>query len=135
MSTSASADADKAHDPHRPNVKVYLIVFGILMVMTVVTVLVSYLHLTPMKTIALGLAIATFKASLVAFYFMHLKDEKPLIYGLLLLSAFFLLFLYLIPIIDSHLLSGQTVRSAPTGVEGAGEGKHVDEGIKQMRNH
>lgn len=108
-----SAGKEASLDAHRPNVKVYLIVFAVLMVMTVVTVLVSYWHLPPLQAVALGLAIATFKAGLVAFYFMHLKDERPLIYGLLAITAFLLLFLYILPVTDSRLISDKAAPAAP----------------------
>ena len=71
------------HDNHRPNVKLYLIIFGALMVLTVVTVGVSYLHLPKTAAISLGLAIATLKAGLVAAFFMHLNIEKKYVWYIL----------------------------------------------------
>ena len=84
-----------------PDVRVYLAVFGALMVLTVVTVTVSWLHLPPAAAIMLGLAIAVFKAALVAAFFMHLKGERTLIYGLLGLALVFMAILFIIPISDS----------------------------------
>ncbi len=67
--------------------KTYLIVFGALLVGTVLTVLVATVpaldiggHGFDMADCILGLAIATVKASLVAFIFMHLNHEKKAIY-------------------------------------------------------
>ncbi|HVE12550.1 MAG TPA: cytochrome C oxidase subunit IV family protein [Elusimicrobiota bacterium] len=91
----------KAHS-EAAHVKIYMMVFGALMVLTIVTVLVSYLHLPPALGILIGLAIATTKASLVATFFMHLKWERRLIYGLLGLTVFFMIVLFAVPIVDNH---------------------------------
>ncbi len=74
------------------------IVFGALLVLTVVTVGIYYLHLGPVAAIALALFVATVKGSLVMCYFMHLLDEKKLIIWVLALTAIFFLFLLLLPI-------------------------------------
>lgn len=92
---------------HHPNVKAYLLVFAALMVLTVVTVLVSYVHLPPALAILAGLAIATVKASLVAAFFMHLKGERALIYGLLLMTVAGALILFVLPFSDFVALSDQ----------------------------
>jgi cytochrome c oxidase subunit 4 len=69
-------------------VRGYLTVFGALLVLTLVTVAVSYLQLPRTETVALGLAIATAKATLVAMFFMHLKGERPWVTWTLALTAF-----------------------------------------------
>ncbi len=68
-----AADVHEAHHHVMP-VKKYLQVFGALMVLTVLTVLVSYLDLGPL---ALGVAmlVALIKAGFVVGYFMHLKYD------------------------------------------------------------
>lgn len=81
-------------------VKLYMMVFGALMVLTCLTVGVSYVHFPPPWGLVLGLSIAALKASLVASIFMHLKWEKPLIYGVLGLTAVFVIVLFTLPIID-----------------------------------
>ena len=68
-------------------VKGYLIVFGTLLVLTLGTVAVSKLDLPGASAIAVGLAIAVVKASLVALFFMHLKSERGPIYATLVLTA------------------------------------------------
>jgi cytochrome c oxidase subunit IV len=78
------ADIDK-------HVKTYMMVFVALMVLTVVTVAVSYLDLSTAGTIVLALVIATVKGSLVACYFMHLISEKKLIYTVLIFTVIFFL--------------------------------------------
>ncbi|HUP25334.1 MAG TPA: cytochrome C oxidase subunit IV family protein [Thermoanaerobaculia bacterium] len=88
MSEHHAIDVDK-------HVRSYMIVFASLMVLTIVTVAVSYLDVSVAAAIALGLVIATVKASLVAAVFMHLIDEKKVIYWMLVctLAAFFVLLL------------------------------------------
>ena len=63
-------------------------VFGALLVLTLVTVGVSYLELPEVETVVLALAIAAVKASLVALFFMHLKGEKPMVTWPLALTGF-----------------------------------------------
>jgi len=97
---------------HQPNIKLYLMVFGALMVLTVVTVLVSYLHLPKTLGIFVGLLIATVKVALVAAFFMHLKGERTLIYSLLGVTFFFVIALYALPLIDFVLLEDQMVHAS-----------------------
>ena len=93
-----SHDVDIDH-----HVRVYMKVFATLVVLTIVTVGVSYLHLSTVPALALGLAIATVKGSLVACYFMHLIDERKLIYWVMALAVVFFFFELLIPFItDSN---------------------------------
>lgn len=108
---------------HEDRVRAYLLVFGALLVLTVVTVAVSYFHMPRALGVLLGLMIATVKAGLVAAFFMHLKWERPLIYGLLGLTAFFALFLFALPIYDSGDTHG--VREAQPVVM---PGRHAAEG-------
>lgn len=81
----------------KPSIRIYLIIFAALGVLTAITVAASKLQLTIAAGIILALIIASVKGSLVAAYFMHLTHEKKLLYGLLVLCAFFFLELLLIP--------------------------------------
>ena len=76
------------------HVRGYLLVFGALLVLTVITVGVSYLDLPPWETVIVAVAIATVKAALVATFFMHLKSERPMIYWPLGLTAFLFVALF-----------------------------------------
>jgi len=69
-------------------VRGYLAVFGTLLVLTLVTVGVSYLDLPELETVIVALVIATAKASLVAVFFMHLKGEREMVTWPLILTAF-----------------------------------------------
>lgn len=98
-----SAD-EKSVDPHavphdaahfHNHAKLYLYVGAALMVLTVVTVAVSYI---PFKTvemhIGMGLFVAIIKSALVAAIFMHLKEEKGTIYQFMIISVIFLIVLF-----------------------------------------
>lgn len=70
------------------DVKGYVAIFGALLALTVATVGVAGLSLPMVPTVALGLSIATAKAALVVMFFMHLKDERPMVLWPLALTAF-----------------------------------------------
>jgi caa(3)-type oxidase subunit IV len=91
-----------AHDAEsiRKEVKAYITVFVTLAVLTVLTVAVSYFHMPVTLAILVALAIATFKGSLVAAVFMHLRAERRLIYWVLLLTVVFFFVLMAIPSIS-----------------------------------
>jgi cytochrome c oxidase subunit 4 len=86
-----AADIDK-------HVRTYIIVFVALMVLTVVTVAISYLHLSVPVAVTFALLVATVKGSLVACYFMHLISEKKLIYAVLALTVVFFVALLALPV-------------------------------------
>jgi cytochrome c oxidase subunit IV len=60
--------------------KRYLAVWGALIVLTAITVAVSYLDLG-LWNASVALGVASFKALLVALYFMHLRHEIKLVLG------------------------------------------------------
>ncbi|MBM3836866.1 MAG: hypothetical protein FJ398_02685 [Verrucomicrobia bacterium] len=81
-----------SHDSHAvsKHVRIYAIVGIALLIGTVITVAVNYLHFDSVAlAIALAMLIATVKAFLVAGYFMHLMSEKKMIYCILGATAFF----------------------------------------------
>lgn len=98
MSEAHSAQPT-AHDVHdiQAHVRKYLIVFGTLMALTLITVGVSYLHLPHTEAVILALTIAAFKASLVAAFFMHLKGERPIVWWALYLTAVCFVLLFALP--------------------------------------
>ena len=74
----------------KKDIRVYLVIFGALLVGTVLTVAMYYVHLTSVPlTITIALIIASVKAFLVAGYFMHLISEKKTIYATLATTGFF----------------------------------------------
>ncbi len=82
------------------HVKIYIRVFLALAALTVLTVGVSYLRLPVAIAVAVALIIATFKASLVATFFMHLNVERKIIMAILALTVFFFIFLLIWPAIS-----------------------------------
>ena len=81
----------------KKSVKVYISVFVILMVLTILTVAVSYLHVPVMLGVLIALLIATVKGSLVAIFFMHLKQETRFIFLCLLLAFVLLIVMFGLP--------------------------------------
>jgi cytochrome c oxidase subunit 4 len=101
MDAHASEDISK-------HVRTYLMVFVALMALTCLTVGVSYLHLATREAIFVALLIATIKRSLVALFFMHLIDERRLIYSVLVLTAVFFIFMMFVPL--ATILDRITIR-------------------------
>jgi cytochrome c oxidase subunit 4 len=69
--------------PHHP--VPYFLIFGLLVVLTAITVGVAFLEIhNEIAKVLLALTIASIKASAVALFFMHLKFEGKLIYLILI---------------------------------------------------
>ncbi len=93
--TAGHADVSK-------HIKSYVAVFIALAILTVATVAVSTVDLGGHMNIIVALAIAGFKATLVATIFMHLKWERSgNIWFVLVLAAFFFTLLLLMPTLFS----------------------------------
>ncbi len=74
---------------HGTGYRVYVAVWGGLIVLTGATVGVSYIDLGILNVVV-ALLIASAKASLVALFFMHLKSENRLVWTFALVPIFFL---------------------------------------------
>ncbi len=81
----------------KKHTRVYVAVFAALAALTVITVAISYLHLPTHKAVTIALIVAGVKGSLVMAYFMHLTSEKRIIFSILLLTAFFLIVILILP--------------------------------------
>ena len=82
----------------REHSKIYLKVLLTLLVLTGVTVGASYYDFgSVFMAVFIGLFIATIKGSLVACYFMHLIDEKKVIYWVLGITVFLFAVLMTVP--------------------------------------
>ena len=92
MTSDHAVDIDK-------HVRVYIIVFVTLMVLTIVTVAISRVHLPVPIAVTAALIVATIKGSLVACYFMHLISEKKLIYTVLLITVGMFIPLLALPVL------------------------------------
>jgi cytochrome c oxidase subunit IV len=62
---------------HVTPVRLLLVVWGTLMVLTVITVAVTSVDLGSRVNLLVAMAIATVKAGLVVTYFMHLRWDRP----------------------------------------------------------
>ncbi|MEQ1910452.1 MAG: cytochrome C oxidase subunit IV family protein [Vicinamibacterales bacterium] len=92
MSGHHAADIDR-------QVKIYIMVFVALMVLTVVTVTISRFHLSVPAAVTVALLVAIVKGSLVACYFMHMIAEKKLIYAVMALTVVFFVVLLALPVL------------------------------------
>lgn len=94
---------ESAHiDDIKKSVRKYIMVFAALMALTIITVAISYLHLSVKAAIAVAMVVATIKGTLVAAFFMHLIDEKKAIYWTLILTVIFFIVLMVLPV-SMHL--------------------------------
>lgn len=75
--------------------KLYYGIWIALMCLTVVTALVAFVDLGPFNTVV-ALVIATFKATLVVLFFMHVKYTSEKMTKAVILSAVFWLMLMLV---------------------------------------
>ena len=94
------------------HVRIYLAVFVALLIGTVITVGMYYVHFESMTlTVTIALIIATVKAALVAGFFMHLVSEKKSIYTVLAVTAFFFAGLMALTIWAMHDFPDNTVHT------------------------
>jgi caa(3)-type oxidase subunit IV len=95
--TTAPVEHETEHYAHdvSKHVRGYLIVGGTLLFFTALTVFLSYVNFGSQKAnVAVALVVATLKAGLVAYIFMHLSAEKKLIYRILIFTAIFVFGLF-----------------------------------------
>ena len=110
MATSADAHIDHDSPEYiKSHVKVYVAIGISLLLLTGLTVEVASWRcgvegapvlncLNSNSALYVALAIAGVKGSLVAAYFMHLVDEKKIIYATLALTVVFFFFVVLVPL-------------------------------------
>ncbi len=89
---------------HIAPAKLYIGIWAVLMVMTLTTVLVSFVDIGPFN-IVVALVIATFKGSLVVLFFMHLR-YSPKLTMVTVVAAVFWLFLLLSLTMTDYLTRG-----------------------------
>jgi cytochrome c oxidase subunit 4 len=90
----------KSGHVHVVSPKLLLMVYGVLLVLTVLTVVVSDLDLGKLSLVV-ALAVAVAKATAVALYFMHLRWDSPF-NAIALIAAFFFVAIFIgITILDS----------------------------------
>lgn len=90
MSHKSSSSDGHGHDDVASHIPIYIKVFLALLVGTVITVGLYYVHFQSVAvTVAIAMFVATVKSFLVAGYFMHLLSEKKMIYSILAVTVFF----------------------------------------------
>ena len=94
ISQDPSEHEEYAHNVQK-HVKGYLVVGGLLLAFTAITVALSYVDFGTRKAnIGVAMLVATLKAGMVAAIFMHLAAEKRLIYRVLIFTGLFVLALF-----------------------------------------
>lgn len=78
------------------HIKIYILVFVALAILTLITVWASYMHVSKPMHIGIALFIATLKGGLVAAFFMHLISERKSIHGFLIFTVIFFFVLLLL---------------------------------------
>ena len=86
--------------PHVLPLKVYLGIGATLLIFTIITVIAAQIDLGFLN-IVVALAIATTKALLVAFFFMHLYYDNKLLFLIFASSIFFLTVLISLTLFDT----------------------------------
>jgi len=110
--TIATAEAPPSH-VHVMPLKVLIGVWAALVVLTVITVAVTYVDLGRFN-LWMALLVATVKASLVGLYFMHLRYDSP-VYAFILIVALSFVALFIIGTIsDTHAY--QETMEPPSGL-------------------
>ena len=84
---------------HVPSLKLYFVVFGILLVGTALTVLVAFFDLGAMNNVAM-LTIAVVKALFVVLYFMHVRWSSRLTWVIAGSGFFWLLIMFSFTLMD-----------------------------------
>ena len=83
------------HSQHIVSSGLYWLIWGILIICTVLTAWIATIDLGPFNTVV-ALTIATFKASIVVLIFMHVKYTSEKMTRAILISAVFWLLLLLV---------------------------------------
>lgn len=98
IAVDGHVEEQNAHHVHAhvsQHVNKYLMVGGLLLAFTALTVFLSYKDFGSRKlNVTIGMLVATVKASMVAAIFMHLNAERQLIYRILIFTAFFALAMF-----------------------------------------
>jgi cytochrome c oxidase subunit 4 len=100
MTDPHSQAGGHAHGPHVMSPRALLGTAGVLIALTVVTVLVAQVHLGE-ANVVVALGIASLKATLVALFFMHLKYEHRFFRVILVASVVFAILFVVFVIFDT----------------------------------
>ncbi|HWQ34675.1 MAG TPA: cytochrome C oxidase subunit IV family protein [Blastocatellia bacterium] len=79
--------------------KIYLTIFGALIVLTILTIVIAGVDLGPLNTVV-ALAIAAMKATLVALFFMHVRYSSRLTQVVVVSGLFWLCIMFALTMSD-----------------------------------
>lgn len=96
---TAGTNGEMQAAKHLVPVSVYLTIFGLLMILTGVTVGVSFVDLGAMNAVV-AIVIAVVKMLLVVLYFMHVRYSTRLTWAVIAGGFFWLLLLLLLTLAD-----------------------------------
>jgi cytochrome c oxidase subunit 4 len=96
---SAHGAGEVIHKPHVLGLRIYFAVWGALLVLTVLTVYVSYFNFGEWN-LGIAMIVASAKAALVAMFFMHLKYDERFNLIVFLSSLAFLSLLFILTMAD-----------------------------------
>jgi cytochrome c oxidase subunit IV len=136
---STHNDTHTAHAEPHDHSAVYLRVLILLLILTAITVGASYIDFGS-GNVAIALFIASIKAILVALFFMHLKDDKP-VNGIIAIAGFIFLGIFIMfdlidfntrvkyqPFNYTPVVNGEKIPGAsPAGKEGEKAGEKPGE--------
>lgn len=115
MMSANAMNQDQGHSTgiHILPLKIYLSVFTVLLVMTFITVYVSFFNFGA-GNLVVAMVIAAVKATLVAMFFMHLKYDNKL-YSLIIVGSVLFLAAFMIFTMYDTLRRGEIyeIRSGP----------------------
>jgi len=109
MSAHPQSQAAEHHEPHIASFGSYLGIFGLLMVLTGLTVGVSRIDMGDWNVV-IAVLIAVIKASVVVLFFMHVKYSGPLIKLTAAVGFVWLLFMFGLTFADYF---GRTMTEVP----------------------
>jgi cytochrome c oxidase subunit 4 len=99
MANESFKEEREMREEHHSGPGKYILVWGALMVLTVVTVLTGRMHIEN-GALALALVIASVKGALVALYFMHLSEHQGASRLVFATSMLFVVLLLLFTLFD-----------------------------------
>ena len=99
--TAQETHAEEHHGPHAVPLWLLTLIFGALLVLTFLTVGVTYVDFGYNMNLLVAMAIALVKAALVGLYFMHLRWDAPLNGFILVASLLFVTLFITISLVDT----------------------------------
>lgn len=89
-------------DAVKKEAKTYLIIFAALLVLTAVNVTMHYLKFPLVTTVMTTLLVAALQATLALCHFMHLLNERKIIFLILGFTLIFVIGLLVLPAFENH---------------------------------